>query len=230
MPAYAYPKALTGLQDVQWSNLVAAFVPDGATTSGGFAVSANGSGMTVTVAAGEAIIRGILGGDSASEAVAIAAAPASGTSRIDTIVKRLDRTGTPIIKTAVVSGSVSASPVAPTLTQDPAGVWEWPVANVLVTGGVVSITAEKVTDRRTVPLWAGLGAGLVPVSKGGTGVSTLTALRSALGLGATGAPVPVASGGTGATSISLALLANLGIAVSTTQPAAGTALLWAKRG
>lgn len=231
MADYAYPKALTGLQDVQWSNFLAAFVPDGITTAGAFAPSANGSGMTVSLAAGEAIVRGILTGDASAASVAIDAAPSAGNSRIDTIVKRLDRSGTPVIKTAVLKGTATTgTPAAPALTQNPAGVWEWPVANVLVQGGVSSIAADKVTDRRSVPVWSGLTGATVPVAKGGTGVTTLNALRNALGLGAsTGAPVPVANGGTGASAISLALLANLGIVVSTTQPAAGTAILWAKR-
>ncbi|QWY81840.1 minor tail protein [Microbacterium phage Honk] len=231
MADYAYPKALTGLQDVQWSNLIAAFVPDGITSASAFTPTANGSGMTVSLAPGEAIIRGILTGDASAASVAIATAPAAGQSRIDTIVKRLDRAQTPVIKTAVLTGTASATPSPKALTQDAAGIWEWPVCDVLVTGGVSSIAADKVTDRRSVPVWSGLNGSTVPVSKGGTGVTTLNALRNALGLGSsTGAPLPVANGGTGATGVSLALLANLGIAISTTQPAAGTAVLWAKRG
>ncbi|UVK59036.1 minor tail protein [Microbacterium phage Cen1621] len=234
MADYAYPKALTGLQDVQWSNFIAAFVPDGITSAAAFAPSANGSGMSVTLAPGEALVRGVLTGDASAATVAIAAAPASGSSRIDTIVKRLDRSGTPVIKTAVLTGTVASGGTTPqpkALTQDASGIWEWPVADVLVTGGVSSIAADKVTDRRSVPFWSGMTGATVPVAKGGTGVKTLNELRNALGLGnSTSAPLPVANGGTGAAGISLALLANLGIVISNTQPAAGTAILWAKRG
>ncbi len=239
MADYAYPKALTGMQDVQWSNYMASMITDGVTTVGAFAPSADGSGMLVKLAPGEAIVRGILTGDAAQASITIEPAPATGQSRIDTIVKRLDRSGTPVIKTAVLKGTAAASNfAAKALTQDPAGIWEWPVADVLVTGGSVSIAANKVTDRRSitgtnVEAWATPPAQARPFTiafnkSTSKWVFTLngTVWQDLLDQGT----VPVSRGGTGATGISLALLANLGIVVSATQPAAGTAILWAKRG
>lgn len=239
MADYAYPKALTGMQDVQWSNYMASLVSDGVTSLGAFAPTADGSGMNVKLAAGEGIIRGILTGDASQATVTIEAAPATGQSRIDTIIKRLDRSGTPVIKTAVLKGTAAASGFAPkALTQDPAGIWEWPVADVLVTGGAVSITADKVTDRRSntgtnVESWQTPPASARPFTiaynkAASKWVYTLngTVWQDLLDQ----STVPVNRGGTGATGISLQLLANLGIVISTTQPAAGTAILWAKRG
>lgn len=240
MADYAYPKALTGMQDTQWSTFMASIVDDGATSPNAFAPSANGSGMVATLGAGEAIVRGILTGDASTANVTIAAAPAAGSSRIDTIVKRLDRSGTPVIKTAVLTGNVAASGATPApkaLTQDAAGIWEWPVADVLVTGGTVSLTADKITDRRTftgtnVGAWSKPPASARPFSiaynkASGKWQHTLngTTWADLVDLGT----IPVSKGGTGATAISLQLLANLGIVVSKDQPAAGTAILWAKR-
>jgi hypothetical protein len=159
MADYAYPKALTGMQDTQWSNFMLNITDDGATSDSAFTPSANGAGMVVTLAPGEALVRGTLTGDASAASVTIPAAPASGSglSRIDTIVKRLDRSGTPVIKTAVVSGNaVAGTPAAPTLTQSATGVWEWPVANVAVAAGAVSIVSANITDRRTfAPLKVG---------------------------------------------------------------------------
>lgn len=239
MADYAYPKALTGMQDVQWSNYMASLVSDGATSAGAFAPSADGSGMRVRLAPGEGIIRGILTGDTAIATIAIDAAPPTGQSRIDTVVKRLDRSGTPVIKTAVLKGTAGASNIAPkALTQDPSGIWEWPVCDVLVTGGAVSIAADKVTDRRStvgtnVESWDTPPAVARPFSiafnkAASKWVYTLNG-TTWVDLLDTGT-VPVSKGGTGATGISLQLLANLGIVVSASQPAAGTAILWAKRG
>jgi hypothetical protein len=47
-------------------------------------------------------------------------------------------------------------------------------------------------------------AGTVPVSRGGTGATTVAAARNALGLGNTSGAVPVANGGTGATTVAAA--------------------------
>ena len=239
MADYAYPKALTGLQDVQWSNLVASIIEDGVTTAGAFTPSADGSGMSVKLGPGEAIVRGILTGDAAVATVSIDQSPAAGTSRIDTIVKRLNRSGTPVIQTAVVKGTASANPVPPTLTQLASGVWEWPVVDVRVGGGVTSITTSNLTDRRShtgqnVSRWTtdtrpGNPRPFVTLGYNTTRAAWEfhdgTTWKDLTDQGT----LPVSKGGTGATSISLQLLANLGIVVSKDKPAAGTAILWAKR-
>ncbi|AWY06651.1 minor tail protein [Microbacterium phage Zeta1847] len=239
MADYAYPKALTGLQDVQWSNMMSAYIEDGVTTPGAFAPSADGSGMAVKLAPGEAIVRAVLTGDADTATVAIDAAPAAGTARIDTIVKRLNRSSTPVIQTAVVKGNPSANPTRPTLTQNASGVWEWPVCDVRVDGGATSIQSGKITDRRShtgqnVGRWTTDTRPGNPRPYVTLGYNTTraaweyhdgTTWRDLVEQGV----VPVSKGGTGATGISLQLLANLGIVVSATQPAAGTAILWAKR-
>lgn len=60
----------------------------------------------------------------------------------------------------------------------------------------------------------------VPLSKGGTGATTVAGARNALGLGNTNGAVPIANGGTGATSKAGAK-ANLGISYGTSAPSGG---------
>lgn len=74
-------------------------------------------------------------------------------------------------------------------------------------------TASNIWNYIKAKVKSYLGIGdndIIPVSHGGTGQSTLSALRNALGLGNTTSALPVANGGTGATSKAGAL-ANLGI-------------------
>lgn len=244
MADYAYPKALTGMQDVQWSTLMASIVDDGAVTLESFAPSANGSGMRVTLAPGRAMIQGVLGGDDSAAQVTIAAAPASGQERIDIIVKRLNRGATPVIQTAVVSGTPAATDaaVAPRLTQNVGGVWEWPVASVIVRGGAVSISADRVIDRRTftgtnVRRWL-TAPDPKTVPKGTLGQDLNTgAWKSSDGtrwvdlvpvLTAADLPVvPTDKGGTGATSAN-AGRDNLGIRVQTSDPGHADGRVWIK--
>ena len=231
MAEYAYPKALTGMQDTQWSSYMLNVIEDGATEDGAFAPFANGSGMFITLASGHAIIQGVLGGDDNPATVNIPAAPAiaSGMSRIDTVVKRLNRSATPVIQTFVVSGTESANPAPPQLEQDPSGIWEWPVANVLVGPGVVSITSAKITDRRSfiganVRLWDSR-----PTNPrlGTLGYNRTTGVWEWFdGPGGwkelvPSGTLPISKGGTGATSASAAR-DNLGILVRPEPMTSGT--------
>ncbi len=69
----------------------------------------------------------------------------------------------------------------------------------------------------------GLGntSGAVPIANGGTGQTTVAAARNALGLGNTSGAVPVANGGTGATTAANART-NLGAAASSHNHGAGS--------
>jgi hypothetical protein len=245
MADYAYPKALTGMQDTQWSNFILKIIPDGATTEGAFAPTATGSGMTVSLAAGEGFVQGVLGGDAAPASVTISAAPSvgSGLARIDTIVKRLDRTTTPVIQTVVRAGEPAADPSPPTLTQSASGVWEWPVADVRVDAGVTSIVQAKVTDRRSFTALPVRSWSTRPTAprKGQLGYNTATGVweyfngtswvdlvpaHDLNGAQHTGT-LSIARGGTGATTATAALNA-LGIFVQPTAPTNVAGRVWIK--
>ena len=105
------------------------------------------SGLQVKVPAGQAMVRGHYYFNTAEETLAIATA--NGTNpRIDTVVLELDPSANSITL-KVVTGTPGASPVAPTLTQTDAGVYQLPLANVAVAAAAGTITAGNVTDRRT---------------------------------------------------------------------------------
>lgn len=109
-------------------------------------VSADGSGMTVQVSDGEALLQGeyfrVYDGP---EPLVIAAA--DGTyDRIDLVVVRMDRVAETVALT-VLTGDPAATPAAKTPTTNDS-VWEIPLAEVRVAAGATSIGSGDVTDRR----------------------------------------------------------------------------------
>jgi hypothetical protein len=148
------------------------YVVLGAVT-GDFVVSI-GAGMTVNVAAGYGLVRGVGVDNPSSRALNIAAAHAT-LPRIDTVVLELVRTvGTSEGKVTlkVVTGTANASPVAPTLTQD-ANTWQAPLYDVRV--NALAVTPTSVTDRRGVPATTvSRNPTLLPVLRTSPGATSLT--------------------------------------------------------
>ena len=103
-----------------------------------------GTGLAVNVAAGEAQVRGHYYTSDAVESLALATADATN-DRIDLVVLKLDPTANSIVL-AVKTGTPAGSPSAPSLVQTDAGIYEQPLAEVLVpaTSGVPT----TITDRR----------------------------------------------------------------------------------
>lgn len=104
-----------------------------------------GTGLQVAVAAGQAMVRGHFYISTASENLTIGTANASN-ARIDSVVLRLDPTANSIVL-AVVAGTPASTPVAPTLTQTDAGVYEYLLATVLVPAAATSVST--ITDMRS---------------------------------------------------------------------------------
>jgi len=104
-----------------------------------------GTGLQVSVALGQAMVRGHYYISTAAELLTISTANASN-PRIDSVVLRLDPVANSIVL-AVVTGTPAASPVAPTLTQTDAGVYEYLLATVLIPAG--SGTLSTITDTRS---------------------------------------------------------------------------------
>lgn len=103
-----------------------------------------GTGLVVNVAAGQGMVRGHYYISTASEALTIAAANPTN-PRIDSIVLTLDPSANSIVL-AVVTGTPAGSPVAPTLTQTDAGVFQYQLATVAVAAGAGSV--GTITDTR----------------------------------------------------------------------------------
>ena len=112
--------------------------------------TADGSGMTVFVDTGEALVRGHYYKNTASETVTIGTANPTN-PRIDSVVLRLDPTANSITL-AVLAGTAAVSPSAPTLTQTDTGIYEQLIANVTVPAGAVVIQLANVSDQRTLLL------------------------------------------------------------------------------
>jgi hypothetical protein len=113
-----------------------------------------GGGMTVSVAAGFVMVPTanntgtVLCASDAVETVTIAAAPGTGTSRIDVIVAQargndLDSGSNNDWLFAVVTGAASASPSVPATPNNAVAI-----AQVAVGAGVVNIVAANITDTR----------------------------------------------------------------------------------
>lgn len=135
----------------------------------GFQVSANGSGMTLTVAPGFAILRGYAVSSTDVESVTL---PAAGsTARQDRIVLRLDPAANGI-SFAVLQGPGIG------LTQTDTGIYELSLAIVTVEANVTSIDGSKVFDERryvgsNVGIWT---TNLRPIGqrRGRLGLNTTT--------------------------------------------------------
>jgi len=136
-----------------------------AAASSGMAVTVS-SAMTLNVAAGQCAVPSanntgtLLCSSDAVEQVTLGAAPASGSNRIDLVCVQVRGTdldgGTDndwIL--SVVAGTVAASPVAPAVPANAVAL-----AQVYVGGGVASIVAGNITDRRP----GNLAIGAIPAS------------------------------------------------------------------
>ena len=132
----------TETQFSQWARNFNSGVDD-VPTGTALEVSA-GTGLAVDVEAGEAMVRGHYYISDATESLALATADATN-DRLDTVVLRLDTSANSIIL-AVKTGTPAGSPSAPALVQTDAGIYEQPLADVLVpaTSGVPT----TITDRR----------------------------------------------------------------------------------
>jgi len=103
-----------------------------------------GTGLAVDVEAGQAMVRGHYYVSTATESLALATADATN-DRIDLVVLKLDPVANSIVLN-VKTGTPAGSPSAPALVQTDAGVFEQPLAEVLVpaTAGVPG----TITDAR----------------------------------------------------------------------------------
>lgn len=114
------------------------------------------TGLVVSVAAGFAMVRGHFYINDSAKNLTLAAGSAS--PRIDLIVLRLDPTANSIVA-AILAGTPSATPVAPTPTQTDTGVYEVPLAQIAVAASTSSISSGNITDIRSymgmvVGLWS----------------------------------------------------------------------------
>jgi hypothetical protein len=118
----------------------------GSSDSTALKVTSAGTSMSLSVAIGQAIVRGHFYDNSSTATVTIAAADT--TARTDLVVLRLDPVANSIVLT-VIKGPAGGT-AAP--TQDSTGTYDLVLANVAVGASVTSISAASVTDTRR---WVG---------------------------------------------------------------------------
>lgn len=157
---------------------------------GEMVVSATGATMSVAVAAGGAVVQGILYDQLVADSYTVEAADAN--PRIDTIVVEVvpagageDIEGRAEIK--IIKGTPHATtPVAPTLTQSTI-LYQYPLANIAVGANVSVIGSDKITDRRTYTR-TGIPAGSVTPTELSDDAMAIFALKES---GATKNTVPI---------------------------------------
>lgn len=150
----------TGVADIQFTNPLQVTNP---------------SGLSLSVAAGFAVLRGH--GYLTDTAVSLTA-PAADVSnpRIDLVTLKLDPSADSIVL-GIKQGTAAASPVAPTLTQTDTAVFELALASYRINAGASSLTA--LTDLRTYAglelyRWSTASRDLTPRRVGDIGYNTTT--------------------------------------------------------
>jgi hypothetical protein len=199
--------------EIQFSGWAAALVGSGVIS--GLAVAA-GTGMSVDVAVGAALVRGRYYENTSTKNVAITAAPGSGT-RKDAIILKVDFTAKTIVVTKK-DGTTAGGGTLPALQQDNS-IWEIKLAEVTVASGTISISGgmlaatastlpiqvysfAAVNDRPSPSESFALGLDVTTktayVWSGGAWSTLKTAVADLVGT------VAIAQGGTGATTAAAA--------------------------
>jgi hypothetical protein len=119
----------------------------GSPTGTELGITVTGSDLNLTIAAGQAFIRGHYYINTSDLVLAVTSAGVN--TRIDIVVVELDPEANTIV-TKIVSGeAVSADPVAPTLTQSATGIYQLPISTLTIPASTVAITAGMLVDTRT---------------------------------------------------------------------------------
>ncbi len=107
-------------------------------------VYGNSSGLQVLVRAGSALVRGVMYSNTADVTLAIGA-NATGSTRIDRVVLRMNRSAN-IISPVVIPGTPGSG--EPALTQAVGGTWDLPLARVTVAPSASTVAPGDVADER----------------------------------------------------------------------------------
>lgn len=135
----------TETQFSQWARNIGEGVRGSSATTD-LKVFGDSTGMNVKLPIGQAMVRGHYYYNTSQLTLTVSAAHAT-LGRIDAVVLTLDPTAN-TITASVVAGTPSATPVAPTLTQTDAGVYQLLLATVSVGAAVATIAPGVVTDQR----------------------------------------------------------------------------------
>jgi len=118
---------------------------DGHPADNNLRVFGDATGMQVKAPAGFAIVRGHFYEN--TDEVLLELSPSDTTPRRDLVVLRLDASVDSVVL-AVVEGTPAVSPSDPSLVQVPGGIWEEPVARIVVAASASTIGPNDVQDLR----------------------------------------------------------------------------------
>lgn len=157
------------LYQTGWRELVGGNLPDGVVfdrsnatpANGPLYVSATGTNTTLTVGVGSAVVQGALYDNTTIKAIDVATIgtqPSAGQSRTDSVILKYDPTATPASSRLSVqlkpgTPATSGSQQAPSLTKDPAGIWEVEIARV-TRASASNITQVNITQLHPRPVMA----------------------------------------------------------------------------
>jgi len=137
----------TEAQFSEWATNFQETGVQGSPTGTELGITVTGSDLNLTIAAGQAFIRGHYYIN--TDDLVLAVTSAGTNTRIDIVVVELDPEANTIV-TKIVSGeAVSADPVAPTLTQSATGIYQLPISTLTIPTSTVAITAGMLVDTRT---------------------------------------------------------------------------------
>jgi hypothetical protein len=145
----SYPFENGDTSESQFSRLFVELQDSGVAASSGsnaLQVTANGTDLTLSIAAGFAVVRGHALDSSATETRTLAAAESN--PRIDRVILRLDPVSN-LITPEVLRGSPSVSPQPQGLVQTETGIYEMLLADVNVPAAALAISPTDVVDKRT---------------------------------------------------------------------------------
>lgn len=107
-----------------------------------------GTGLQVVLGTGEGLVRGVFYENNTSgKNLAIGAAPASGQTRLDAIILRLDQTGNQITALVKAGTANTSGGALPPFTRDET-TWELHIGTITVAAGTAAITAAMITELR----------------------------------------------------------------------------------
>lgn len=142
----AYPFDTQNTTEDEYTRLFAQLQDSGVVGTwgdGALRVSANGSGMTVTIAPGSAIVRGHM--VTSTEVTTLTVPAARAETRTDRVVLRLDPAANEIVPAVTTNAT---APTPPELVQTETGIFELPLGLITVAADAVTIAAGAVTDDR----------------------------------------------------------------------------------
>jgi len=137
----------TEAQFSEWATNFQETGVQGSPTGTELGITVTGSDLNLTIAAGQAFIRGHYYIN--TDDLVLAVTSAGTNTRIDIVVVELDPEANTIV-TKIVSGeAVAADPVAPTLTQSATGIYQLPISTLTIPNSTVAITSGMLLDTRT---------------------------------------------------------------------------------